>query len=186
MRRKHGFTLIELLVVVAIIAVLVALLLPVMKGARDRAKQLICISQERQVALAFQQYEDEWNSSLPTTGDYWAPLEGRARNSAPYHKRDSWINLLSEPYLRTGSAPNGYCALKKSSVWLCPNDVTDGGGGVYNGPTYGVNRYLTGWYSPARQQTPYRVTALAEPFKTPLMFDVPYDHWGGYPSHAVE
>ncbi len=65
MRKKNGFTLIELLVVVAIIAVLVALLLPALNGARARAKQVVCASHLKQIGLATVMYGDEWNGYLP-------------------------------------------------------------------------------------------------------------------------
>jgi prepilin-type N-terminal cleavage/methylation domain-containing protein len=67
MRRIRGFTLIELLVVVAIIAVLVALLLPALQKARDFAKATTCRSQLRQFALASSIYAAENNESFPLT-----------------------------------------------------------------------------------------------------------------------
>lgn len=54
-----GFTLIELLVVIAVIAVLMGLLLPAMKSARESARTLVCSSRMRQVALGWQIYADD-------------------------------------------------------------------------------------------------------------------------------
>jgi len=69
MKRNRGFTLIELLVVVAIIAVLVALLLPALANAREMARSASCKSNLRQRGLAFHYYANDNNDILPFLGD---------------------------------------------------------------------------------------------------------------------
>src|SRR5436190_5649771 len=59
MNARRAFTLIELLVVIAIIAILAALLLPVLRGSKDAAKRIQCASGLRQLGLAAQMYFDE-------------------------------------------------------------------------------------------------------------------------------
>jgi prepilin-type N-terminal cleavage/methylation domain-containing protein/prepilin-type processing-associated H-X9-DG protein len=78
-RRKFtdGFTLVELLVVIAIIAILAALLMPALKGSRESARKVRCVSQQRQIAMANLLFADE-NSGLICpwidlgTGNCWA------------------------------------------------------------------------------------------------------------------
>ena len=65
-RKLHSFTLIELLVVIAIIAILAALLLPVLAGAKERAKRVNCKNSQRQFLLAVQMYGDDSEQRVPS------------------------------------------------------------------------------------------------------------------------
>ena len=68
---SRGFTLIELLVVIAIIAILAALLLPAMVGSKQRADQMHCLGNLRQLASAFMMYGDDNNDYIPRP--LWRP-----------------------------------------------------------------------------------------------------------------
>jgi prepilin-type N-terminal cleavage/methylation domain-containing protein len=64
-KQRHGFTLIELLVVIAIIAILAAMLLPVLGRSRESAKRIICANQMRQIALGLTLYAEDDQGKLP-------------------------------------------------------------------------------------------------------------------------
>jgi prepilin-type N-terminal cleavage/methylation domain-containing protein len=63
--RARGFTLIELLVVIAIIAILAAILFPVFAQAKAKAQQAQCLSNTKNLTLAFMMYIQDWNERFP-------------------------------------------------------------------------------------------------------------------------
>jgi len=64
-KKANGFTLIELLVVIAIIAILAAILFPVFQKVRENARRTSCLSNEKQIGLAFTQYIQDSDETMP-------------------------------------------------------------------------------------------------------------------------
>jgi len=103
--RKHdgGFTLIELLVVIAIIAILAAMLLPALSRAKQRAKGIACVSNNKQIGLAFTMYATDNNEYLP-------PLN---TGTWPSVTTDWWFKILDNGKYLTSTATS-------NNVWRCP------------------------------------------------------------------
>src|SRR5947209_2550449 len=64
-RARNGFTLIELLVVIAIIAILAAILFPVFAQARESARLTSCLSNIKQLGLAWTMYAQDYDETMP-------------------------------------------------------------------------------------------------------------------------
>ena len=96
-----AFTLIELLVVIAIIAILAAILFPVFAQAREKARQISCASNEKQLGLAFMMYSQDYDEHFPIGTDD-PPV-------APWGA--SWAGRV-----------NTY--VKSPALYHCPDDVT--------------------------------------------------------------
>jgi prepilin-type N-terminal cleavage/methylation domain-containing protein/prepilin-type processing-associated H-X9-DG protein len=65
-RRTEAFTLVELLVVIAIIGLLAALLLPAVTNSKARAKRILCVSNLKQVGIAFHSFANDHSGKFPT------------------------------------------------------------------------------------------------------------------------
>src|SRR5512142_3060795 len=90
-RRSHrkAFTLIELLVVIAIIAILAAMLLPALSKAKQKATQAGCLSNQKQLALAWMMYAGD-NSERTVNLSTWTPDQPSFLANPPW--RTDWHN----------------------------------------------------------------------------------------------
>jgi prepilin-type N-terminal cleavage/methylation domain-containing protein/prepilin-type processing-associated H-X9-DG protein len=107
---KRGFTLIELLVVIAIIAILAAILFPVFAKVREKARQTSCLSNEKQLGLAFVQYIQDYDEKLPS-GVVGAPTGFAAGVSSGF----GWAGVV-------------YPYVKSTGLYKCPDDSTTNNG----------------------------------------------------------
>ena len=67
LRSKPGFTLVALLVIIAVLAILVAMLLPALAGAHDRARRIQCVNNLKQSGIAFRIWADDNSNLYPMT-----------------------------------------------------------------------------------------------------------------------
>ena len=92
MYKRRAFTLIELLVVIAIIAILMAVLMPTLKRAKEQGKRAVCLSNLKQLQLAWSMYADDnedkiVNGEAANGSDGAAPMPGP---SHPRHPLEQW------------------------------------------------------------------------------------------------
>lgn len=105
--KRTAFTLIELLVVIAIIAMLMAILVPVLRKAREQAKAVNCKSNLRQIGLAANLYAEEYDLYVP-----WG-----LTNRAPATGRIPWFELFM-PFLAQKPIDNDY---RNVEIYRCPS-----------------------------------------------------------------
>jgi prepilin-type N-terminal cleavage/methylation domain-containing protein/prepilin-type processing-associated H-X9-DG protein len=84
MKQKPGFTLIELLVVIAIIAILAAILFPVFAAAREKARQISCASNMKQLGVGLLEYVQDYDENLPFDEESGGWGTGWAHQIYPY------------------------------------------------------------------------------------------------------
>jgi prepilin-type processing-associated H-X9-DG protein len=109
--RGRGFTLLNLLVVIAIIALLLAVLMPTLRYAKEQSQSLVCRHQLKQWGLIFSMYfannNDRFMSGVSTKDGGW----------------DQWFDVLSEEYNRCGTGSEidfWNCPLVKTSDYTVP------------------------------------------------------------------
>ena len=169
---RRAFTLVELLVVIAIIAILAALLLPVLARAKDKARAAQCASNLRQWGLAMRMYADENGDFLPRRGQGVQTL-------ALITRPDDWFNALplyfSSPSYQELVAENQKPAAGDHNIFICPDAVDPGG--TYFLP-YGMNMNLSTWNLP----NPTKFGDVVQPLQVVALADAPGQYASTYPS----
>jgi prepilin-type N-terminal cleavage/methylation domain-containing protein/prepilin-type processing-associated H-X9-DG protein len=133
-RPSRAFTLIELLVVIAIIAILAALLLPALSRAKEAGRRAKCISNQRQLQIAWQMFVEDNEERLPlchrVAGTELTWCEGNVQV-------DTTITGLTNGTL--------YPYVNSLGVYVCPTDRSAAvGGGGPKPRSYSCNDWLNG------------------------------------------
>ncbi len=132
MKKYSGFTLIELLVVIAIIAILAAILFPVFAQAREKARSVSCLSNNKQIGTALIMYTQDYDEGLPTWSDYYYNLSN-AVTPAGSDTKDRYWDAKLLPYVKNGApALSDY-----GGAWHCPS-----GEAKTNVRSMGINQAL--------------------------------------------
>jgi prepilin-type N-terminal cleavage/methylation domain-containing protein len=124
LRNKTAFTLIELLVVIAIIAILAALLLPALAAAKRKAQRINCVSNLKQVGIAFRLWEGDNNDRYPMA-------VGTLYNGA----KERIFSANNSPQIPSGYGVTNIFTvmsneLSTPKILLCPSDNGAGGSGT--------------------------------------------------------
>lgn len=112
---RRPFTLIELLVVIAILAILAAMLLPALSKAREQARWVSCLSNQRQLSLTFLLYASDYDDYLPCLDN----MKGSGVNSyGAAVGVKNWLDEVVRQYLGSAAAASS----EPSKVLFCPDE----------------------------------------------------------------
>ena len=138
MIRKKGFTLIELLVVIAIIALLLSIIMPSLRAAKQHAERLTCASRQRSIGMAFLNYAQENNNR-----SHWGPNYGQWYISgisgemlSPNDNTRAYWGIAYYRYLETKEVFNCPSA-RRVSDWYQPELQY-----LYQWSHYGLNGFV--------------------------------------------
>ena len=161
--KRCGFTLIELLVVISVIAVLLAILLPVLGKVREQGKRVVCSSRLREQTLAMIFYTEAYDNKVMGVGGpgqpYWfhliAPFLGDKKyKNDPQAAYEGVMQVIICPSIRDradGQSLQRGTAIRSWAFWW------GGAGESYAEGSYTINSWLqpTGYYKPDKGSANY-------------------------------
>ncbi len=191
MNKEKGFTLIELLVVIAIIALLMAILIPALHRAREQGQRAACLSNLKQLSLAWIMYADENDNKIV------AGSTGKAGENNVPAKEDGWVHWAG--YSDTTSEEAQVRAIKEGALfpycrtaklYQCPSGLRG------EMRTYAIVDAMNGWPTKVeliiknRMRIPRpgeRLVFVDEGWATLASWSVPYGReswWGSIVTQA--
>jgi len=114
--RWQAFTLLELLVVIAIIAILAALLLPALARAKEMAKRVGCLNNQKQLGLGWEMYSGDFSGRMA--------INDVEVTDVPRSTTNSWVagNARVDIDPATITIGSIFVYVKNAAVYKCPAD----------------------------------------------------------------
>ena len=119
-KRRKGFTLIELLVVIAIIALLMSIMLPSLRKAKDLAKAVICGARMKDLSLSLMMYANQYENKLPVAyrGNAWV---NRYRQEGGYYENEKIPYLDVDPSVFWTTNLIANAGAENKDIFYCPS-----------------------------------------------------------------
>jgi prepilin-type N-terminal cleavage/methylation domain-containing protein/prepilin-type processing-associated H-X9-DG protein len=138
---RRGFTLIELLVVIAIIAILAAILFPVFAQARAKARQVSCLSNQKQLGTAFMMYAQDYDENFPAVR--FGNLNVPNQTGWPWEVYSQAQGYPTNSYGFMGVFTHAVMPyIKNTQLLQCPGGTKTNRWEGTNGMSYAYNEYM--------------------------------------------